>query len=85
MESGETVRGRRRGRRLVEVSVAAVAIAAFVVLEQLYPDQREELESRLAISFSHVPEIDAKAEGAALGRKVASEMLTARELAAAQR
>lgn len=57
---------------------AAVAVAAFAVLEALYPDQREDLESRLAITFSHIPETAAKAEGASLGRRTAQEALRAR-------
>lgn len=64
---------------------AAVAVAAFVVLERLFPEQREGLEWQLAVSFSRIPESAAKAEGAAIGRKVALEMLAARELAAAGR
>lgn len=36
---------------------------------------REELERRLAITFSRIPETDAKAEGAALGRVIAVELL----------
>lgn len=64
---------------------AAVAVAAFVVLEHLYPEQREDLEWRLAVSFSRIPESAAKADGAAIGRKVALDTLAARELAAAKR
>jgi hypothetical protein len=56
---------------------AAVAVAAFAVLEHLYPDQRESLEARLAISFSRIPENAAKADGAAIGRLVTNEMLVA--------
>lgn len=54
---------------------AAVSVAAFVVLERLVPAQREELESRLALAFSRIPETDAKAEGAALGRRIAAQVL----------
>lgn len=64
---------------------AAVAVATFVVLEHLYPEQRESLAWQLAVSFSRIPESAAKADGAAIGRKVASEMLRARDLAAVQR
>jgi hypothetical protein len=56
---------------------AGVAVAAFAVLESLYPEQREELESRLAVTFSRIPETDAKAEGAVLGRRIAGEILGA--------
>lgn len=56
---------------------AAVAVAAFAVLEHLYPDQRENLEARLAVSFSRIPESAAKADGAAIGRMVTNEMLVA--------
>jgi hypothetical protein len=56
---------------------AAVAVAAFAVLESLYPAQREHLETRLALAFSYIPETPAKAEGAALGRRIANEVLAA--------
>jgi hypothetical protein len=56
---------------------AAVAVAAFAVLESLYPEQREHLEARLALAFSHIPETPAKAEGAVLGRRIADEILAA--------
>jgi hypothetical protein len=61
-----------------ERSDAAAAVAAFAVLEALYPDQRDNLEARLAVTFSRIPETDAKAEGAAAGRRIASELLRAR-------
>lgn len=64
---------------------AAVAVAAFVVLCHLYPEQREALEWQLAVSFSRIAESGAKADGAAIGRKVAEEMLTGRAIAAAPR
>jgi hypothetical protein len=54
-----------------------VAVAAFAVLEHLYPDQRDSLEAQLAVSFSHIPETAAKAEGAAIGRTLANEILAA--------
>lgn len=54
---------------------AAIAVAAYVVLESLVPEQREELESRLAVTFSRIPETDAKAEGAAHGRRIAAQVL----------
>jgi len=56
---------------------AAVAVAAFAVLESLYPEQREHLETRLALAFSYIPETPAKAEGAVLGRRIADEVLAA--------
>lgn len=62
---------------------AAVAVAAFAILEHLYPEQREGLEWRLAVTFSRIPETAAKAEGAAIGRNVANEIRAARALAAA--
>lgn len=57
---------------------AAVAVAAFAVLETLYPAQRENLEAELAITFSRIPETDAKAQGAAHGRRIAAELLRRR-------
>ena len=57
---------------------AAIAVAAFVALEHIAPDQREELESRLAVTFSRIPENDAKAEGAAIGRRATLEILAER-------
>jgi hypothetical protein len=64
---------------------AAVAVAAFAVLEHLYPDQRDSLEARLAVSFSRIPESAAKADGAVIGREVANKMLAAGEVAARNR
>ena len=58
---------------------AAVAVAAFAVLEQLYPDQRENLDAQLALALSPIPETAAKAEGAELGRRVATEVIGARK------
>lgn len=57
---------------------AAVAVATFAVLETMLPQSREELANRLAITFSRIPENDAKAEGAALGRRIAAEILSRR-------
>ena len=54
---------------------AAVAVAVFAVMEQLVPESCEELATRLAITFSRIPETDAKASGAALGRAVAAQVL----------
>lgn len=60
-----------------ERKAAATAVAAFATLESLVPGSREELESRLAVTFSRIPETDAKAEGARLGRRIAAELLRA--------
>ena len=57
---------------------AAIAVASFVALENIAPDQREELESRLALTFSRIPENDAKAQGAAIGRRATLEVLAER-------
>ena len=54
---------------------AAIAVAVFAVMEYLLPESREELGARLAITFSRIPETDAKALGAAYGRAVAAEVL----------
>ena len=54
---------------------AAQSVAAFAVLEALYPEQRENFEMELAIAFSRIPETAAKAEGAALGRRIAAETI----------
>lgn len=56
---------------------SATAVAAFAVLEALYPAQREALEAQLAVTFSHIPETAAKAEGAALGRRIATDVVRA--------
>jgi len=61
---------------------AAVAVAAVAVLQHLYRDQRESLETRLAVSFSRSPETAAKVEGAAIGRRVADEFKAVAGLAA---
>jgi hypothetical protein len=56
---------------------AAIAVAAYAVLESLYPAQGETLASQLAISLSYIPETNAKAEGAALGRRVGTGIVRA--------
>jgi hypothetical protein len=56
---------------------AAAAVAAYVVLERLYPEQQPEFEMRLAIALADVPESQAKADALARGRRVASEILAA--------
>lgn len=72
-------------RAAAERHDAAVAVAAFAILEHLYPEQRDGLEWHLAVTFSRIPETAAKAEGAAIGRKVANEIWAARALAAVDR
>jgi hypothetical protein len=67
---GDPVAQRERGD-------AAVAVAAFAVLESLHPERREDLEARLALAFSYIPETPAKAEGAVLGRRAAGEAVAA--------
>ena len=57
---------------------AAVAVAAFAVLENLYPEQRENLDASLALALSRISESAAKAEGAALGRRLGEEVLRQR-------
>lgn len=69
--------GNGGGQSHAEHRDAAVAVAAFAVLETLYPAQREHLETQLAIALSHIPETAAKAEGAALGRRLATEIVGA--------
>lgn len=54
---------------------AAIAVAAFAVLESLYPDERESLEAELAVSMSFIAETQAKADGAQLGRRLANEIV----------
>jgi hypothetical protein len=62
-------------KALSEHRDAAVAVAAFAVLESLYPDERESLEADLAVSMSFIAETQAKADGARLGRRLASEIV----------
>jgi hypothetical protein len=60
------------------LEAAARSVAAYVVLEALYPEQQPEFENRLAIALANVPESQAKAEALARGRQVATEMLQKR-------
>ena len=68
--AGRSARG-GEGDSAAQRHDAAVSTTAFAILERLVPGQREHLESRLAVTFSYLPETKAKAEGAALGRKTA--------------
>ena len=54
---------------------AAAAVAAYVVLECLFPDQEPALVAELAVSLSHYPETQEKADALAHGRRVATAML----------
>lgn len=56
---------------------AAEGVAAYVVLERLYPDQQAEFEARLAVALSDIEESQAKADALAKGRRAATELLGA--------
>lgn len=55
---------------------AAAAVAAYVVLEHLFPEQQADLEVKLAVVLADVPESQAKADALARGRRVATELLS---------
>lgn len=67
--------GGKGGTAADDREATAFAVAAFAVLEARVPDQREHLEARLAVTLSRIPETDAKAEGIAMGRAIAREVL----------
>ena len=68
--------GSNTGAHSVESSrSAASAIAAFAILEHLFPDQLPELEVWLAVSLADIPESQAKADALVVGRKAANEIL----------
>jgi hypothetical protein len=50
-------------------------VAAYVVLEKLYPEQQPEFERLLAIELANVPESQAKADALARGREAGLRML----------
>jgi len=68
--TGNSARGESTQRR-----EAAVAIAAYAVLEHLYPEQQVDLEVKLAVALADLPENAAKAEGLVIGRRSAAEVL----------
>lgn len=68
--SGNSAGGESTQRR-----EAAVAIAAYAILEHLYPEQQIDLEVKLAVSLADLPENAAKAEGFVIGRRSAAEIL----------
>ena len=51
-------------------------MAAFAVLEHLYPEFLPDLEVKLALSLERLPENDAKAEGLVIGRRIAADVLS---------
>jgi hypothetical protein len=53
----------------------ASAVAAYVMLEHLYPDQQPEFEMRLAVALSDIPESQAKADALERGRRAATQIL----------
>ena len=67
--------GNGHGESLVD---AARAVAAYVVLERLYPDAQEGLEMELAASLASFPESQAKADALAAGRRAAESLLARR-------
>jgi len=61
-----------------EFSGAAEALAAYVVLERLYPAAQPGLEVDLAVAAADFPECQAKADAFAAGRRAAESMLAGR-------
>ncbi len=57
------------------VRSAAAAMAAFAVLEHVFPDQLPDLEVVLAVNLADVPESQEKADALVRGRKAAAEIL----------
>lgn len=68
--------GNNAGGNSTQRREAAVAIAAYAILEQLYPEQQIDLEAKLAVSLADLPENAAKAEGLVIGRRAATEVLS---------
>jgi hypothetical protein len=59
--------------------IAAMAYAAYTVLENSLPDQKAMLDARLAQSLADVKEGDRKTRGIELGKKAAQAILDLRE------
>jgi hypothetical protein len=57
---------------------AAAATAAYDVLLEIYPDQKQGLDVALAASLSAVAETEAKAKGIALGKQAAAGVIALR-------
>jgi hypothetical protein len=57
---------------------AAAAVAAHAVLVDLYPPQKETLDAALAASLTKIQDSRAKADGMALGKAAAEQMLALR-------
>jgi hypothetical protein len=52
---------------------AAAAVAAYVVLEALHPDDQPALEAHLAVQLADIPESASKAEALARGRRAGEQ------------
>ena len=62
----------------IDYGAASAAVAAYVVLECLFPEREPDLAVTLAVKLADFPETDAKAAALAHGRRLATEMLGAR-------
>lgn len=58
-----------------QVESATVAMAAYAVLERLFPERQLDLEIDLAVALADVPESQAKADALVTGRRVAAALL----------
>ena len=73
----DSPQGCEKSRTLVSSAIAAAsAVAAYVVLERLYPDQQADFEVMLAVAVADIPESQAKADAMARGREAATRVLS---------
>ena len=59
----------------LDYNTAAASLAAYVILECLFPDQQPGLEYELAVTLADFPETQQKADALVQGRQVATEVL----------
>lgn len=64
---------------------AAASLAAFIVLECMFPERQAQLETDLAVDLADYPETDMKAAALAQGRRMGNELLASPGLACGHR
>ena len=67
--------GNNGSTAVVDHHAAAASVAAYVILECLFPERRPRLGIALAVDLADFPETDQKAVALAEGRRAATELL----------
>lgn len=69
------------GATATDHDVAAASVAAYVILECLFPEQQPALEAELAVALADFPETRQKAVALSAGRSAATDLLRSKSQA----